>query len=201
VITKRSAKASLAASERAVWFLIERGERPYTVAEIAEAVGINERTFYRYFPTRHDVVRPVLDWGVAKMADAIAEGQFGSIQEAVEESFAATVGGDLEERSRLLFPLILNDPQLKAVLLSVHHDAETALRRAIANRTGREPDDLATYVVAAHIVTAVRLAIELMVSQGSDPIETCRCAVSLIPDDLLEVTSDVSTPQDERSNT
>jgi AcrR family transcriptional regulator len=183
--TPRRDRAVLAASEKVCSFLVARGDAGATVAEMARAAGLNERTFYRYFPTRHDAVRPVLDWGAAILADRIAERADSSVRDVVLEAFEEVVGGALVERTRTLFPIVFGDPALRAVLLAVYHDAEDELRHALSRHTHLPPDALEIVVAAATIVSVTRIALEVMVARGDDPMETLRSSLDLVPDRLV----------------
>jgi 3-oxoacyl-[acyl-carrier protein] reductase len=185
VSTPRRARAVLEASERACWYFIERGDTSATVADVAAAVGLNERTFYRYFATKPDVVRPVLDWGAATMADRIAEHPELSVKEAALRSFDETLGGELAERTRGLFPLLFADPALRSVLLAVYCDAEDELRLALSRRTGLDPLSGPLRLAAATLVAVTRVAIEIHVETGRDPVEALRSCLELLPDHLV----------------
>jgi AcrR family transcriptional regulator len=183
--TPRTNGAILAASERAAWFVIEQGGLNATVAEIAAAIDLNERTFYRYFPTKPEALRPLFDWGAALLADRIAERTDLTVTEASLEAFAEIVGGQNAERTQRLFPLVFADPSMRAVLLAVYHDAEEELRHALSARTGLGTTSTPVYLTAASVVTVTRLALELLVYRGDDPIETLGTLFELLPDPLL----------------
>lgn len=185
VSTPRRERAVLEASEKVCLFFIERGGTDATAAEIAAGIGMNERTFYRYFATKADAVRPLLDQGAAIMADRIVDRPDLSIPDAVLSSFAEIVGGDVSERTRRLFPLIFGDSSLRAVLLCVYHDAEEELREAIASRRMVESDSVDGFLAAATLVGATRIALEVMVATGADPIEVLRRCFSLVPGRLI----------------
>ncbi|MBF6482523.1 TetR family transcriptional regulator, partial [Nocardia cyriacigeorgica] len=51
-------------------FVRAGGSSP-TVAELAAAAGLAERSFYRYFPTKEDSLRPMFDDGNHAFARAI----------------------------------------------------------------------------------------------------------------------------------
>src|SRR5437588_13131452 len=59
---RRAVRAEL--SEVALELLIDRDFESVTVDEIASAVGVSRRTFFRYFASKEDVVFAFLDqWG------------------------------------------------------------------------------------------------------------------------------------------
>jgi AcrR family transcriptional regulator len=47
--------------ETSIRMFLERGYEGVAVSDIAEAAGVSDRTFYRYFPTKEDVVLVALD--------------------------------------------------------------------------------------------------------------------------------------------
>ena len=63
--TRRSARRSRRPRHSASWkrsrAVLERGDEP-TYALVAEAAGCQERTVYRHFPTREDLVAAFWDW-------------------------------------------------------------------------------------------------------------------------------------------
>jgi AcrR family transcriptional regulator len=183
--TKRSGAAVLAASERAALYLVERGGLDAPIAEIAAAIGLHERTFYRYFPTKPDLLRPVFDWGAALLADRIAGRGERPLRETVVEAFAEVVAGEHADRTAKLFPVVFADPALRAVLLAVYHDAEDEFRIALAARGGLDVEAPSVYLAAASLVTATRLALELFVDRWVDPVETLRELLELLPDRLI----------------
>ncbi|MDR7254236.1 AcrR family transcriptional regulator [Nocardioides sp. BE266] len=191
--TRRNSASVLAASERVAWYLIEVGNFSAPVSQIATAIDVNERTFYRYFPTKPDALRPLFDWGAALLADRIAERTDLSVKDAALDAFAEIVDGQHARRTRLLFPLVFADTSLRAVLLAVYHDAEAELRGALSRRTGLEPGSLALHGAAARIVMSTRLALELHVEQGLDPVSSLRELLTPLPDQLV---GDISTEEE-----
>jgi AcrR family transcriptional regulator len=185
VRTPRKSAEILESSERAAQYVVEHDGLTATVAELAEAIGLHERTFYRFFPTKADALRPLFDWGAALLADRIAERTDLSVREAAVGALIDILGQDNADRTRRLFPLVFADPALRAVLLAVYHDAEEEVRIALSARTGASAASTEVYFAAAAIVTSSRIALEVLVDLGEDPINTFRTLLQLLPDRLV----------------
>src|SRR2546425_12821489 len=65
--TRRAVRAELA--ELALGLFVERGYERTTVEDIAAAAGLSRRSFFRYFPTKEDVLFGDVD----ELAEQIAE--------------------------------------------------------------------------------------------------------------------------------
>ena len=60
-------------SDVATTLCVARGFEHVRVAEIAEIVGVSEKTVYNYFPTKESMVFAVADEGVERLAAALRE--------------------------------------------------------------------------------------------------------------------------------
>jgi AcrR family transcriptional regulator len=146
----------------------ERGYAQTTVEDIADAAAISPRTFFRYFPTKEDVVLwDEYDPQVGQLLAARPD------EEPIAESFRAivreTLGGllrrdpdELLARVRLLSSV----PELRARFLEVqasgfssamYEDPEIA--GALARRK-HAPDDVQLRVIAGAFSAAVTVAID-----------------------------------------
>ncbi len=134
-----------------------------TVEQIADAAAISPRTFFRYFPTKEDVVlwdeydplalellekRPA-DEPAARTARAIIRESLGGVYRRDPVQLLARV--------RLLSSV----PELRARLLDTQHSGGELLATAIAHHQGRPVDELRTRVVGAALVAAVMTALDL----------------------------------------
>ena len=162
--------ARLRASERCCDFYVERASTDLTVAEIAEAAGVSQRTFYRYFPTKAESLSPVFDWTTAEFNSAIAAASpDASLTDTLGQAFRAAFGESKADRTRALFPLVFADMEMWSVFLRKVHDGERSLAHVLTPRLGLDIDDLSARAAAASVASATRIALEVMVTNGSDP--------------------------------
>jgi AcrR family transcriptional regulator len=90
------------------------------VTELARHAGISDRSFYRYFPRKEDVVRPFLTGGFERICALVAarpsdEPVRTALAAAWSESWVATD----TDRSRRLFRLLSDDDGLRATWFKV----------------------------------------------------------------------------------
>ncbi|MEJ8637066.1 TetR/AcrR family transcriptional regulator [Streptomyces sp. MS2.AVA.5] len=150
------------AIRRATFRLITaHGYEATTVEQIAEAADVSPSTVFRYFPAKEDIV---LADEYDRVMEAVlrarpaAEPPLESLRAALTEAFAAMLAQEPEEmrqRSRL----IVEVPALRARMTGTMAETALLLARAIAERAGREPDDLDVRVFTAAVMGALREAL------------------------------------------
>jgi AcrR family transcriptional regulator len=162
---RKKQKTRWAIQEHALRLFAEQGYDATTIDQIAAAAEISPSTFFRYFPTKEDLV--IAD----EYDDLLVEGLRSQPPEvsplrAVREVMAATLRqmGPEElarvwERTRLTMAV----PALRARSLENFLTTTRVIREAIGQRTGRSPDDLELRVLAGAIVGALVAALELWV--------------------------------------
>ncbi|WP_406135965.1 TetR family transcriptional regulator [Streptomyces sp. NBC_01089] len=137
-----------------------QGYEATTVDRIAEAAEVSPSTFFRYFPTKEDVVlvdeyAPVLAGALeSRPAD---EPVVDAIRHAFTGSLAQLLGADRQEllfRTRLAFAI----PAIRVRAADQQLRSQDAVAALIVERTGREPGDLEANCAAAAI-TAVFSAV------------------------------------------
>ncbi|MFD7435429.1 TetR family transcriptional regulator [Streptomyces sp. NPDC059861] len=141
----------------------ERGYARTTVRDIAAAAGVTERTFFRYFPSKEDLVLDeTLDLAPVMRARVIA-------RPAEEDPYAAVLGAALDLVSDGGVGLMFSGPpqrfpgQPVRQFLPVLGQFETELAQAVRERLARhEPDaasSLRAAVLARAAVGAIRSAL------------------------------------------
>jgi AcrR family transcriptional regulator len=127
------------------------------VEQIAEAAEVSPSTFFRYFPTKEDVVLyddldPIL---FAAFEVQPAElNPIQALRRALREVFGGAASAEVDqqwERGRLVFAV----PELRMRVLDQLVDTLQESAELIARRVGRPPDDFAVRVYAGAIVGAL----------------------------------------------
>jgi AcrR family transcriptional regulator len=146
----------------------EQGYDATTVAQIIEEAGVSESTFFRYFPAKADVV--LFDGMDALIVEAFRNqpheiGEIHALRVALQAVFgrlSAQEAADQRERMDLIFSV----RELRATLLDQFVSTMELLRQVLAERTGRQPGDLALRTLAGAVM-GVTMAV--MVALGDDP--------------------------------
>jgi AcrR family transcriptional regulator len=147
---KRAARQAIAATARRLF--AERGFDAVTVAEVAAAAAVSEKTVFNYFPTKEDLAFAGREEGIAQFVTAIAERAPGS---SVLDAFRAmtrtvldvsVAGGD---EDLLAVARIIRDSRALQERLTVGWEAgAAAITVAVAETSGAGDDDLMPAIVA-----------------------------------------------------
>jgi len=150
---RKKAKTRASIREHALRLFREQGYGATTVEQIAEAAEVSPATFYRYFPTKEDVVLQD-DMDVLALAALEQQPPELSPVAAVRAATALSVTGFTgEERARFreTTALTMAVPEIRARALDEFARTLDNFAAALAKRTGREPDDLAVRTMAGAI--------------------------------------------------
>jgi AcrR family transcriptional regulator len=164
---KRTRTRSMIQTE-ALRLFTEKGYAQTTVEEIADAAAISPRTFFRYFPTKEDVVM----WDeYDPLALDLLESRPND--EPVAQSFRMVVRetlGGLYRRDpeRLLqrVQLSMNVPEVRARFLEEQSNGVAALASLFARKRGTESDELRMRVIGSSLLAAVIVAIDVWQQDG-----------------------------------
>jgi mycofactocin system transcriptional regulator len=143
-----------------------------TVDEIAAAVGISRRTFFRYYESKPDVVWGEFDAELGRLRDLLAEAPDDEpLMDVLRRSVIATNrfgAGELDEL-RIRMVLISTVPTLVAHSAVRYEEWCDAVAGFAASRLGGSPGDLAPQTVARAALGAAMAAFACWArSSGND---------------------------------
>jgi AcrR family transcriptional regulator len=159
---RKRTKTRLMIQGEAMRVIAEKGWENTTVDDIAYAAAISPRTFFRYFPTKEDVVLwdeydPIApDILQARPAD---EPLVESMRALVSEALGGLYRRD-PEALLLRVRLILSVPELRARLRDAQAEGEYILAAHLAEQRGLPADALAVQVLAAAFTSTILVALE-----------------------------------------
>lgn len=155
-----------------------QGYEGTTVDEIADAVEVSQRTFFRYFASKEDVAFAVQQMVEERFVSALTErppeeGPFDAMRNAVlaawdtiGEAIAEVVPVELYVRT---FQVIESTPALLAVHLRRSTEMEDSIARVIADREGLDVDaDPRPRIAVAAFSGVMRVTGQLW-GRGEDP--------------------------------
>ena len=137
---------------------VENGFDATTIEQIAASVEMSPRTFFRYFPTKEDVVFTHASSALERLLAALRGYPPGRDElEMIRDGFVL-VGENIEGHRRVELArarLILSHSGLRARALEMQAEWEQAIARELAVRAGLDAPDahvqlLTTVGVAAH---------------------------------------------------
>ena len=167
---RKKARTRAAIREHAMRLFREQGYAETTVDQIADAAEVSPSTFFRYFPTKEDVV--IGDDFDGLLADALRDQplELSPIQ-AVRAALKA-VFADMPEEARLRdrerHELIRRVPELRTVVLDEYTRSLRLLAGLVAERLGRDENDLRVRVFAGAMVGVALATVGMAAQQTCD---------------------------------
>ncbi len=175
---QKKAMTRAAIQKHALRLFLAKGYDGTTVEEIAAAAGVSHMTFFRYFPTKEDVVLsdeydPIIAERIrARPADEPAvEKVRHAIQQGLDRVYAANRDA-LLTRTRL----IITTPALRARLWEQQRATEHLIATALAASSdpGDGERDLRARIVAAACLATLTTAVEVWAeSNGTRELPDC----------------------------
>lgn len=157
---RKKARTRASIREHALRLFREQGYAATTVDQIAEAADVSPSTFFRYFPTKEDVV---LQDEVDVLAITAFEAQppdlspVAAFRAAARDAFAS-LGDEELTRLRETAALTLTVPELRARAMDEFARTMSVIAEAAARRSGRDPDDFEARNIAGAIVGVIMAA-------------------------------------------
>jgi AcrR family transcriptional regulator len=162
---RKRTRTRLMIQAEAMRLFAEKGYGDTTVDEIAFAAAISPRTFFRYFPTKEDVVIwDEYDPVAADLVDARPDDEplAATLRAVVYESLGGVYRRDPDEllvRARLLTTV----PELRARLRDEQRNGEKQMAALVAERRGLSEDELGLQVLMSVFGSAINVALEVWV--------------------------------------
>jgi AcrR family transcriptional regulator len=146
-------------SDVATTLFVVRGFDHVKVSEVAEIVGVSEKTVYNYFPTKESLVFDRADEGIARLAAALREREPG---ESPTKAVLRALGEDPEEFEDLpdaihmfmpvFAEMVASTPSLRAAWLDVQGRLVDVATEELAARADVDPRDPEPLIAARAIV-------------------------------------------------
>lgn len=154
---RKKARTRAAIREHALRLFREQGYHATTVEQIAAAAEVSPSTFFRYFPTKEDIVlRDDMD---TRMIEALERqpaslGPLSAVRAAIREVFTSYTQADLDLLGETT-ALTMTVPEIRARAMNEFARSISAIAEALAKRAGRPADDLAVRTTAGAIIGVV----------------------------------------------
>jgi AcrR family transcriptional regulator len=154
---RKKARTRASIREHAVRLFSEKGYEKTTVEEIAAAAEVSPSTFFRYFPTKEDLVlQDDLD---VRMLEAFARQPanvppIAAIRAAVKEALGSFTEAEMDQ-IRVTTELSLTVPEIRARAMDEFARTIAVVGQAVADRSGRSPDDLPVRVLAGAVIGVI----------------------------------------------
>ena len=148
----------------AMQLAVERGLENVRVEDITDQVNVSRRTFSNYFSSKEEAIASLNTVRFTQAVQALRGRPAGepladSLTEVFAARYEAAAGVDRERIEPIR--MMMTSPALQGEALKTLVRAERPLARAIAERTGADPQhDLQPRVLAAAVMAAVRTATE-----------------------------------------
>ncbi|MFF4797107.1 TetR family transcriptional regulator [Streptomyces sp. NPDC001351] len=161
----------------AVELFTTRGYEQTTVDDIAEAVDVSQRTFFRYFAGKEEAALALQEMAVARFVEAVRErpadeAPLAALRQAVLEGWdtlheiiEAVVPVELYLR---MYRVIESTPVLLAAHLRRNEETEDAIARVLAEREGLDVDADPRPRLAVAVFGGVMRVTERQWSTGED---------------------------------
>jgi AcrR family transcriptional regulator len=165
---RKKAKTRAAIREHAMRLFEEQGYAATTVDQIAEAADVSPSTFFRYFPTKEDVVLSD-DYDPLMVATLRAQPAELSPLEAIRRSVRELSGQLTDEQwtqEGRRQQLIHSVPDLRMRIQQQYADSITLLAGVVAERAGLPADDFSARVLAGAVIGAALAATRDGVNMG-----------------------------------
>lgn len=180
-------------------FFVSRGYEHTTVDQIAEAVDVSQRTFFRYFASKEDVAFALQDETESAFYEAVRarpahESPMRALRNALDSTWEG-MGAAVEEIVSVgvhmrMWQVIETTPALLAVHMRRSSEMEDRLTAVFAHREGLPPTDPRPRVLVASFSGVMRAAGRRWGEDGEASVEAARRVTETYLDLMGAVLSD-----------
>jgi AcrR family transcriptional regulator len=167
---RKKARTRASIRQHALRLVSEHGFRETTVDQIAEAAEVSPSTFFRYFPTKEDVLLAD-DLDELLIPAFLAQPQdlppVAALRNAMKEALSSLTEEEREfEQNR--FQLLVDTPELHTALLEDFVRSFGMMTKIIAERLGRGENDFEIRSFCGALLGSL-LGVELFARDRADP--------------------------------
>ncbi|MFI9379829.1 TetR family transcriptional regulator [Kutzneria sp. NPDC052558] len=171
---RKKQQTRMALVDAALALFETKGFEAATVEEIAAAVDVSPRTFFRYFPAKEAVLLAVHDEEFARLMAAV------DTAPTLAEAVVAAIDGD-HDRFRRVQELLARTPALHATFLHRSVEQEHELVARLLPPDADPEQTLRTRLLVAATFAALRVAVEdWLATPGADCAARVRDALALV---------------------
>jgi AcrR family transcriptional regulator len=186
LIQRKMRRTRQAIADAALRLFTQHGFDHVTVAQVAAAADVAEKTVFNYFPTKADLVfdaeHDVLDALLAAVRDRTGgESALTALRRCLAR-VARQLGEGTPSQAQAAFRrLVADSPALQAHQRLIAARYERALAAVLAEETGAAPGSAEPFIAAVALIGALRAGFETAEHSGGRAAATDRAL------DLLEV--------------
>lgn len=160
-----------AIADAAMGLFAERGFDAVTVAEVAAAAEVSEKTVFNHFSAKADLVfyadhGLVDDLVAAVRSRSTGESALDAVRRFLHELASSFGEGDAPPRRKAFRQVVMGSPALRAHQRVMAARYEDALAAVLAEETGAEPGAAEPYIVAVALVGALRAGFDAAPASG-----------------------------------
>jgi AcrR family transcriptional regulator len=165
---RKKVRTREAIEDAALELFEEQGFEVTTVEEIAARADVSTTTFFRYFPTKADVVLSDHGEQLPALRDAILgrpseETALVAVWRSISEEWLAAVD---PARTARKAKVVATSDALSGLSFHRGHQWLTVIADALAQRQGRDPDDERASLAARVALEALGSAVERWIASG-----------------------------------
>ncbi|MEU4221413.1 TetR family transcriptional regulator [Actinoplanes sp. NPDC026623] len=181
---RKKAKTRAAIRAHAMRLFEDQGYAATTVDQIAEAADVSQSTFFRYFPTKEEVVLTD-DYDPPMIAALRAQppevGPIEAIRRSIRAIYDQLTPDEWHQEHRRQL-LIESVPELRARNAEQYTQIVGLLGAAVAERAGLPADDFSSRVLAGAVIGAALAVVPhgLISASGPDYLDRFERALSLV---------------------
>jgi AcrR family transcriptional regulator len=177
-------------AEAAGHLFIDRGYAATTVQDIVDAADVSARTFFRYFPSKEDVITAIasatMDDTIDQLSEHDVSEDLGSVLRAMLTAALAPVTDDPEAARAFQF-MLRETPALRGRWLEEQRRNRDRLAEALRPWFGEDVNPLAPHLAAGAALLAIDEVMTMWADHPSipDPLSLLEQALDILRGPLL----------------